>query len=81
MIFSTAEAPPVNVYGKGIMLCMYVLYFVYICMHALDQFDVQYVTFMLDTIESSAADGSMEDIADGFLNLLLSFNQHFSGRQ
>lgn len=49
--------------------------------YALDQFDVQYVTFLLDTIESSAADSSMEDIADGFLNLLLSFNQHFSGKQ
>jgi len=46
-----------------------------------DQFDVEYVTFLLDTIESSAADDSMEDVADGFLNLLLSFNQHFSGRQ
>lgn len=42
-----------------------------------DQFDVYYVTFLLDTIESSAADSSMEEIADGFLNLLLSFNQHF----
>ena len=52
-----------------------------VCVCVLDQFDMQYITFLLDTIESSAADGSMEDIADGFLNLLLSFNQHFGGKQ
>lgn len=51
------------------------------CVQYVDQFDMQYVTFLLDTIESSAADSSMEDIADGFLNLLLSFNQHFGGKQ
>lgn len=42
---------------------------------------MEYMTFLLDTIESSATDSSMEDIADGFLNLLLSFNQHFGGKQ
>ena len=46
-----------------------------------DQFSLEYVTFLLDTIELSATDSSMEDIADGFLNLLLSFNQHFTGKQ
>ena len=50
-------------------------------MFCIDQFSMEYVTFLLDTIESSATDDSMEDIADGFLNLLLSFNQHFGGKQ
>lgn len=58
------------------------MYITYVCTSScVDQFDVYYVTFLLDTIESSAADSSMEEIADGFLNLLLSFNQHFGGKQ
>jgi len=44
-----------------------------------DQFSVEYVTFLLDTIEASASDSSKEEVADSFLNLLLSFNQHFEG--
>ena len=52
-----------------------------LCVRCVDQFSMEYMTFLLDTIESSATDSSMEDIADGFLNLLLSFNQHFGGKQ
>jgi len=44
-----------------------------------DQFSVEYITFLLDTIEASASDDSQEELADSFLNLLLSFNQHFEG--
>jgi len=47
----------------------------------IDQFSVEYVTFLLDTIEASASDDSQEEVADSFLNLLLSFNQHFEGSQ
>lgn len=57
------------------------MYVPFVCGLCVDQFSLEYVTFLLDTIESSAADASMEDIADGFLNLLLSFNQHFGGMQ
>ena len=83
LIFSTAESPPVSVYGKynvHLLSCNVRVSYVLVSL-CTDQFSLEYVTFLLDTIESSATDSSMEDIADGFLNLLLSFNQHFTGKQ
>ena len=44
-----------------------------------DQWNEEYISFLLDTIESPPEQDTDEQLPDAFLNVLLSFNQHFSG--
>ena len=45
-----------------------------------DQWDEEYVLFLLDCIESPSEEDVEEQVPDAFLNMILSFNQHFTGR-
>jgi hypothetical protein len=42
-----------------------------------DQWNLDYVMFILDTIEDPPDSDVEDEIPDVFLNVLLSFNQHF----
>ncbi len=42
-----------------------------------DQWDVNYVMFLLDAIEEPPAHDHEEQLPDAFLNMVLAFNQHF----
>ena len=44
-----------------------------------DQWSEEYVLFLLDTIENPPDEDEEEQIPDAFLNMILSFNQHFQG--
>ena len=42
-----------------------------------DQWSEEYVLFLLDTVESPPEEDVEEQISDAFVNIILSFNQHF----
>lgn len=42
-----------------------------------DQWDVDYVLFLMDTIEDPPPEDVEEQLPDAFLNMVLAFNQHF----
>lgn len=42
-----------------------------------DQWDVDYVLFLLDTIEAPPPQDLEEELPDSFVNMILAFNQHF----
>ena len=44
-----------------------------------DQWDDEYVLFLLDCIERPPEEDEEDQIPDAFLNMILSFNQHFTG--
>ena len=44
-----------------------------------DQWSEEYVLFLLDCIESPPEEDDEEQVPDAFLNMILSFNQHFRG--
>ena len=44
-----------------------------------DQWSEEYVLFLLDTIESPPEEDEDDQVPDGILNVILSFNQHFQG--
>ena len=60
---------------------MYVLYIYMLplSINAIDQWDEEYVLFLLDCIESPPEEDEEEQVPDAFLNMILSFNQHFKG--
>lgn len=43
----------------------------------IDQWDLEYVKFILETIENPPDSDIDDELPDVFLNVLLSFNQHF----
>ena len=45
----------------------------------LDQWSDEYVRFLLETVEDPPMEDEEEQIPDAFLNMILSFNQHFPG--
>ena len=44
-----------------------------------DQWDEEYLLFLLDCIERPPVEDEEEQVPDAFLNMILSFNQHFKG--
>jgi hypothetical protein len=86
MIYSTAEAVPLPVYGER--TCIYILLRELSCDQSCDQsydyisadqWDEEYVLFLLDCIESPPEEDEEDQVPDAFLNMILSFNQHFQG--
>ena len=48
---------------------------------SVDQWSEEYVLFLLDCIENPPEEDEEEQVADAFLNMILSFNQHFKGTE
>ena len=44
-----------------------------------DQWTVDYVLFLMDAVEAPPPEDKEEQVADAFLNVILSYNQHFKG--
>ena len=47
----------------------------------LDQWNVDFVKFLLDNIEDPPDSDTEDELPDVFLNVILSFNQHFECKQ
>ena len=87
MIFSTADDIPLSVYGESLP-SPHPPSFSPLSPPSLtpslppsltDQWTVDYVLFLMDTVEAPPEEDEEEQVADAFLNVILSYNQHFKG--
>ena len=80
MMFSTGEQLPFSVYGKTTPTYITTVTQINYCMFFFpDQWNNEFIHFLLDTIESPPDTDTEDAIPDAFVNVLLSFNQHFEG--